>query len=482
MDPTPDPLITELHHALRAVLAHVAPLPGVHGVPVHDGPTGAAAEALAELDAYAYEQSVADGGLELGLAAGVAVAEELGRAACGNPYRAAALLADLGAGAAEAYPGKASPAAAGFEALPTGDALVARPFDDHRGDGWELTGAVTIDNPDPDQFLVAVRIGGKPMLVAVPADAPGCTVHPELWPPVASFESTPVTPGQVLGALDDSPTGALTRARLRQAAYLLGIADGAHDAATRYAATRRQFDTRLAEMQAVSLPLARAAVTLRSVRAAVRRAAWLVDTALPDANSAAAQSTTALPNANSTATQPTTTLPDAYSAATQSSTAPPDVDSTATQSSTALPNANSATAQSSTTLPNANSATAQPTTTLPDTNSAATHSSTALPSAHSATAQWSEAASAAVEALALAAEAADEVVRISMQACGVRAMTPELSLHRYFRLAAAESRRYGEPAALWRLAGAARVTRARQASAARRQLTNAQPIGEPVAL
>jgi hypothetical protein len=52
-----------------------------------------------------------------------------------------------------------------------------------------------------------------------------------------------------------------------------------------------------------------------------------------------------------------------------------------------------------------------------------------------------------------------------MQACGVRAMTPELALHRYFRLVAAESDRYGEPAHLWREAGAARVQRTRRPAA-----------------
>ena len=40
-------------------------------------------------------------------------------------------------------------------------------------------------------------------------------------------------------------------------------------------------------------------------------------------------------------------------------------------------------------------------------------------------------------------------------------MTAELGLHRYFRLAAAESSRYGQPAALWRLAGGARLDLAR---------------------
>ena len=66
----------------------------------------------------------------------------------------------------------------------------------------------------------------------------------------------------------------------------------------------------------------------------------------------------------------------------------------------------------------------------------------------------------AAEALAASAEALTGVARVTMQACGVRAMTPELPLHRYYRLTAAETTRYGPPAALWRLAGAARLARA----------------------
>jgi alkylation response protein AidB-like acyl-CoA dehydrogenase len=70
-----------------------------------------------------------------------------------------------------------------------------------------------------------------------------------------------------------------------------------------------------------------------------------------------------------------------------------------------------------------------------------------------------KASTAAAEALAAAAETLSGVARVSMQVCGVRAMTPELGLHRYYRLAPVESCSHGQPADLWRLAGAARLTR-----------------------
>jgi alkylation response protein AidB-like acyl-CoA dehydrogenase len=345
VDLTPDPLIVQLRRALRAALARVPVRSSVHGAPVADGAAGPTRTVLDQLGATDFERPAAEGGLDLGLTAGVLVSEELGRAACGNPYRADAMAVDVGR-----PPGAAL---AGLEALPVGTGVTATP----RAGGWELTGSATVDDPGPGPLLVATRTGGDPVLVAVPPGAPGVGVETACWPPVVRFAATPVAGADVVGALDDSLTGPLARARLRQAAYLLGIADGAHQIAVRYAGSRRQFDTRLRDLPAVAFPLARAMVALRATRVAVYRGAWLVDSGPGRAD-----------------------------------TAP-------------------------------------------------------------------------VVALAMAAETARDVVRSCMQSCGVRAMTAELGLHRHFRLAAAESNRYGEPAALWRLAGAARLELARRSAA-----------------
>ncbi|MET7712473.1 acyl-CoA dehydrogenase family protein [Streptomyces sp. NPDC005407] len=344
MDLSPDPLVIRLRKALRTGLAGVPARTELHGPPVADGPSGPTRAVLDALGAAAFERPASAGGLGLGLTAGVLVSEELGRAACGNSYRADAMAADMS--------GPAGAALAGLEALPAGSAVTATP----RAGGWELTGAVTVDDVNAGTLLVATRTGGESVLVAVEREAAGCTTESGCWPPVARFEATPVTPADVVGTLDDSPTGPLTRARLRQAAYLLGIADGAHRMAVEYAGFRQQFGTRLRDLPAVSFPLARALVALRATRAAVYRGAWSVDFE-----------------------------PDAVG------TAP-------------------------------------------------------------------------VMALAMAAETARDVVRLSMQGCGVRAMTSELGLHRHFRLAAAESARYGDPAALWRMVGADRMRSARRAA------------------
>lgn len=346
MDLTPDPLIIELRKALRTALAGVPVRSQVHGAPVADGACGPARAMLDQLGVADLERPASAGGLDFGLTAGVLVSEELGRAACGNPYRAGAMAADVGCPAGAAL--------AGLEALPVGNGVAATP----RAGGWELTGTATVDDPGPGPLLVATRTGGDPVLVAVPRDAPGLGVETRCWPPVVRFEGTPVTGADVVGVLDDSLTGPLARARLRQAAYLLGIADGAHQIAVRYAGVRRQFDTRLRDLPAVAFPLARAVVALRATRAAVYRGAWLVDSGHDQVGTD------------------------------QVGTAP-------------------------------------------------------------------------VMALAMAAETARDVVRLCMQSCGVVAMTADLGLHRYFRLAAAEFSRYGEPAALWRLVGAARLDLAR---------------------
>ncbi|MEU8469345.1 acyl-CoA dehydrogenase family protein [Streptomyces sp. NPDC029006] len=345
MDLTPDPLALQLRKAVRTGLAGVPARMELHGAPVTDGALGPTRTVLDALGAADFERPASAGGLDLGLTAGVLVSEELGRAACGNSYRADATAADVG--------GPPGAALAGWEALPVGSGVTAIP----RAGGWELTGTVTVDDVSAGTLLVATRTGGEPVVVAVERGAPGCTTESGCWPPVARFDATPVTSADVLGTLDDSPTGPLTRARLRQAAYLLGIAGGAHRAAVEYTGFRRQFGSRLRDLPAVAFPLARALVALRATRAAVYRAAWTVD-AEPDALG----------------------------------TAP-------------------------------------------------------------------------VMALAMAAETARDVVRVSMQSCGVRAMTAELGLHRYFRLAAAESVRYGAPAALWRIVGADRVRAARRAAA-----------------
>jgi alkylation response protein AidB-like acyl-CoA dehydrogenase len=387
MDLRPDPLQAQLRRALRAGLDGATARPGVSGAPVDDGPASPAAQVLAELGAALFELPSDAGGMELGLMAGVTVSEELGRAACGNPYRARALAADaaLASGRADVLDrllAGVTVGAAGLDALPTGGGVTIRPSGGGvparaTGGGWELTGTVIADAADADLLAVACCPEGEPALALVPGGAPGRKAVGG-WPFLIELTDVTVTPGDLLSALastalaDPTPVPAaapvgtgltttqasqgltatpLARARVRQAAYLHGLATGMLEAAVGYSGKRSQFGTRLREFQAVSFPLARAVVALRAARLGLYHAAWLLES--PQAGPVPGD--------------------------------PP------------------------------------------------------------------------AEALAASAEALTGVARVAMQACGVRAMTPELPLHRYYRIAVAEATRYGHPAALWRLAGAARL-------------------------
>jgi alkylation response protein AidB-like acyl-CoA dehydrogenase len=65
--------------------------------------------------------------------------------------------------------------------------------------------------------------------------------------------------------------------RISIAALSVGLAQGAFEAALRYAAERRQFGKRLADMQAIQFKLARMAMEVEASRLLTYRAAWLRD-------------------------------------------------------------------------------------------------------------------------------------------------------------------------------------------------------------
>jgi alkylation response protein AidB-like acyl-CoA dehydrogenase len=294
MDLSPDPLQAQLCRALRAGLAGVAARPAVRGTPVNDGPDSPARELLSELGMPLYELPVAAGGLDLGLAAGVTVSEELGRAACGNPYRAGAFAADatVASGRTDVLDrllAGVTVAAAGLEALPPGSAVQARRSDG----GWELSGTVTVDGADADMVAVLTRVRGAPALALLQAGSTGIKWHTGRWPHVLELTDVPVGQRDLLRRVDTPGGGPLARARVRQAAYLLGLGGGMHDAAVKYTGTRRQFGGPLRDLQAVSFPLARAVVALRATRMLVYRAVWFADTGRPSTAPAEALATAA---------------------------------------------------------------------------------------------------------------------------------------------------------------------------------------------
>jgi alkylation response protein AidB-like acyl-CoA dehydrogenase len=294
MDLSPDPLQAQLRRALRAGLAGVADRPAVRGTPVSDGPDSPARELLSELGMLLYELPVTAGGLDLGLAAGVTVSEELGRAACGNPYRAGAFAADTAVASGRTdvlgrLLAGATVAAAGLEALPPGSAVRAR----RSGGGWELSGTATVDAAGADMVAVLARVRGVPALALLPGGSAGIKWHTGRWPHVVELTDVPAGQSDLLRRAETPGGGPLARAWIRQAAYLLGLAGGMHDAAVKYTGTRRQFGGPLRDLQAVSFPLARAVVALRVTRMLVYRAVWFADAGRPSTAPAEALATAA---------------------------------------------------------------------------------------------------------------------------------------------------------------------------------------------
>jgi alkylation response protein AidB-like acyl-CoA dehydrogenase len=282
MDLRPDPFQAQLRRALRTGLAGAAVRAGVRGAPVLDGPASQASQVLSDLSAPQFELPAACGGLELGLMAGATVSEELGRAACGNPYRAHAFLSDLALAANRSdvlddLRAGATAATAGLDHLTrSGDGLTAT----FTEGGIELNGIATADAASADILAVTCRLpepSARARIALVPAGTAGYKWLGDGWPHAVRLS------GVVIGERDlitwDAPAlAAMARARIRQAAYLCGLAAGMLEGTIRYTGTRRQFGSKLRDFQGVGFPLARAMISLRAARMLVYRAAWLTDT------------------------------------------------------------------------------------------------------------------------------------------------------------------------------------------------------------
>jgi alkylation response protein AidB-like acyl-CoA dehydrogenase len=260
-DTSADPLLERIARALAGRLAAIDP--------AGRGTGAATLAALADQDAVAFEAQLDAGGFDLGLACGSRVAAELGRQALPDLYTGtmlavdalpadAPLLPDLVAGRAAAVP-------AGFDLLATGPAGAAG-----------LGDCLVVDDaglPDAHCVLPVADGAGAVRLAVLPAVAWRPVAEPApgglLRLPVRKLEIDPAPPGD-LDLL-------LARTRVRHAGYLLGLGEGALQAAVRYASARRQFDRPILENQAVAFPLARCRIELYGVRLAVADASRQLD-------------------------------------------------------------------------------------------------------------------------------------------------------------------------------------------------------------
>jgi len=94
------------------------------------------------------------------------------------------------------------------------------------------------------------------------------------------FTDCRIPAGQLLGPLGEGFIGSLKildGGRISIAALALGMAQGALEAATRYAKQRKQFGKAIAEFQAIQFKLADMATQVEAARLLVYQAAWLAD-------------------------------------------------------------------------------------------------------------------------------------------------------------------------------------------------------------
>ena len=94
------------------------------------------------------------------------------------------------------------------------------------------------------------------------------------------FDACALPSGQLLGAENAGFADCmrvLDGGRVSIAALSIGMAQGAYEAALRYAKTRKQFGQPIAEFQMIQHKLADMAVSLDAARLLTQRAAWLID-------------------------------------------------------------------------------------------------------------------------------------------------------------------------------------------------------------
>ncbi|MEU6485836.1 acyl-CoA dehydrogenase family protein [Streptomyces sp. NPDC046887] len=156
----------------------------------------------------------------------------------------------------------------------------------HEGTGYLLTGRKrwTSNARNADLLLAfALLDDGGPTAFVVPVDAPGVSLDhrvEQLGVRAAAtsdvvFDRTPVRTAQRVGPPGGGQTVAmagLDLGRLGIAAQMVGLAQGALEAAVGYSRHREQFGSRIADYQGVQFPLAAAAAHLAAARALLYQA------------------------------------------------------------------------------------------------------------------------------------------------------------------------------------------------------------------
>ena len=243
------------------------------------------------------------GGSDFGLTGMGLVLEEMGKQLVASPL----FISGLVAATAFRQMGNAAQQAEWLPKIADGSAIVTLAVDEGNrhdtaktaltaeasGDGYVLTGTKTmvIDGMDADAMLVLARTSGAPgqvdglTLLVVPTDAAGVdrhglvTVDRRGYAKV-SFGGVQVGKDAVVGQVGGAHAPlekVLDVARVGLAAEMLGMCQQAFDTTLAYLKTRVQFNTILAQFQALQHRMADLFMEMQLVRSAVEHAVREID-------------------------------------------------------------------------------------------------------------------------------------------------------------------------------------------------------------
>jgi alkylation response protein AidB-like acyl-CoA dehydrogenase len=246
------------------------------------------------------------GGLGLGATEAALVLEEIGRNLTPSPFLMTAVAS------VRALEGTAH-ADRWFPGVLAGEAVIALAIDegphhapeqvamtaDRQGNGFVVSGAkqFVVQGASADLILVAARSGGSPgerggiTLFAVPKDAAGLEVEYVALADASkaarlTFDRVALDSDSVVGEVDNGwlpLSRALDAGRAGSAAELVGIAAGAAALTLDYLKQRRQFGKAIGEFQALQHRAAHLYGEIEIARAAVLKAAQLLDSSDPSA-------------------------------------------------------------------------------------------------------------------------------------------------------------------------------------------------------
>ncbi|GBD16470.1 Acyl-CoA dehydrogenase [bacterium HR26] len=254
------------------------------------------------------------GGAGLGMIEQAIVLEEMGRIPYPGPYFATVILA----GGAIMASGDSRAQMRYLPAICNGDLAMSLAFLEdgiswgpdaiglsmaREGESYRLDGIKRFVpfGQSVDDILVVARSGGGRgaegiSLVAVPADAPGLVIEPEVMMDLTSKTATLRFEGVRVPAENRvGPEGgawpavevALRQAAVGASAEMLGAARKALEMSVDYAKVRKQFGQYIGQFQAIKHKLAEMLELVENAHAAVYYAAWALDAGAPDAALAA---------------------------------------------------------------------------------------------------------------------------------------------------------------------------------------------------